>query len=162
MASAMSSASRALVSGVLGFFPTTDLEAELSSVSPFASRSASLSRQNNWKILDTQIKSYNYKFQGTYVGALLKASVLMPNFRVGLVMTACLPVSSALSTLELLAGRVVPVAFDGSTMVEGTVCPTTASSPDAKVRSTLAAGLEKAKTQIKPANRRWKYSIATN
>jgi len=29
------------------------------------------------------------------------------------------------------------------------VCPTTASSPDAEVRGTLAAGLEKAKTQIK-------------
>ena len=55
----------------------------------------------------------------------------------------------ALSTLELLAGRVVPVPFDGSAMVEGTVRPTTASSPNAKVRGILAAGLEKAKTQIK-------------
>jgi hypothetical protein len=39
-------------------------------------------------------------------------------------------------------------------MVEGTVCSTTASSLDAEVCGTLAAGLEKAKTQIKPANRR--------
>ena len=45
--------------------------------------------------------------------------------------------------LELLAGRVVTVPFDGSAMVEGTVCPTTASSPDAEVRGILAAGLKK-------------------
>ena len=64
-------------------------------------------------------------------------------------MTACLPVSPALSTLELLAGRVVPVPFDGFTVVEGTVRPATASSPDAEVRSILAVGLEKAKIQIK-------------
>ena len=64
-------------------------------------------------------------------------------------MTALLPVSPALSTVELLSGRVVPVPFDGSTMVEGIVYPTTASSPDAVVRGTLAAGLEKQKFQIK-------------
>ena len=69
----------------------------------------------------------------------------MPNFQVGFMMMAWLPVSPALSTLELLIGRVVPVPFDGSTVVEGTVCPTTASSPDAEVRGILAAGLEKAK-----------------
>ena len=86
----------------------------------------------------------------------------MPNFRVGLVMMACLPASPATSTWELLAGRVVPVPFDGSTVVEGMVCPTTASSPDAEVRGTLAAGLEKQKLKLKPANRRQKYSIATN
>ena len=34
-------------------------------------------------------------------------------------------------------------------MVEGTVCPTTASSPDAEVRGILAAGLKKAKIQVK-------------
>ena len=55
----------------------------------------------------------------------------------------------ALSTLELLTGRVVSVPFDGSTMVEGTVCPTTTTSPDAEVRGIFAAGLEKAKIQIK-------------
>ena len=60
-------------------------------------------------------------------------------------MMAWLPVSLALSTLELLTGRVVPVPFDGSDMVEGTVRPTIASSPNAKVRGTLAAGLNKAK-----------------
>ena len=60
-------------------------------------------------------------------------------------MTACLPASPALSTLELLAGRVVPVPFDGSAMVEGTVCPTTTSSLDAEVRGISVAGLEKAK-----------------
>ena len=73
----------------------------------------------------------------------------MPNFRDGLTMTACLTASLVLSTLELLASRVVPVPFDGSTVVEGTVCPTTASSPDAEVRGILAAGLEKAKIQVK-------------
>jgi hypothetical protein len=90
------------------------------------------------------------------MGALLKASALTPNFRVGLVMTVCLPASPAISTLELLAGRVVPVPFDGSTVVEGTVCPTIASSPDAEVRGTFAAGLEKAKTQIKTSKSKMK------
>ena len=73
----------------------------------------------------------------------------MPNFRVGFTMTAWLPIFPALSTLELLAGKVVPVPFDGSAMVEGTVCPTTASSPDAVVCGTLAVGLEKQKFQVK-------------
>ena len=59
-------------------------------------------------------------------------------------MTACLPVSPALSTLELLTSRVVPVPFDGSAVVEGTVLPTTASSQDDVVRGTLAVGLEEA------------------
>ena len=49
--------------------------------------------------------------------------------------------------LELLAGRVVTLPFDGSTVVEGTVRPTTASSPDAVVCGTLATGLEKQKLQ---------------
>jgi hypothetical protein len=79
----------------------------------------------------------------------LKASFFVPNFRVGLKMTACLPISPALSILELLAGRVVPVPFDGSAVVEGTVRPTTTSSPDAEVRGILAAGLVKAKIQVK-------------
>ena len=80
----------------------------------------------------------------------------MPNFWVGLMMTACLPASLASSTLELLAGKVVPVPFDGSTVVEGTVRPTTASSPDAEVRGILAAGLEKAKIQIKTSKSKTK------
>jgi hypothetical protein len=46
-------------------------------------------------------------------------------------------------------------------MVEGTVCPTTVSSPDAEVRGILAAGLGKAKTQIKTCiSTTRKYSIA--
>ena len=69
----------------------------------------------------------------------------MPNFRDGLTMMACLPVSPVLFTLELLAGRVVPVPFDGSIVVEGTVCPTIASSPDVEVRGILVAGLAKSK-----------------
>ena len=76
----------------------------------------------------------------------------MPNFWDGLTMTACLPASSVLLTLELLTGRVVPVPFDGSTVVEGTVCPTTASSPDAEIRGIFAAGLDKAEIQIKTSN----------
>ena len=64
-------------------------------------------------------------------------------------MTACLPASPTISTLELLASRVVLVPFDESTVMKGTVRPTTASSPDAEVRGTLATGFEKAKTQIK-------------
>ena len=64
-------------------------------------------------------------------------------------MTACLPVSLALYTVELLAGRVAPVPFDGSAVVEGTVRPTTVSSPDDEVHGILAAGLEKAKIQVK-------------
>ena len=72
----------------------------------------------------------------------------MPNFRVGLTMTTWSPVFPALSTLELLASRVVPVPFDESTVMKGTVRPTTASSPDAEVRGTLAAGLKKAKNSF--------------
>ena len=76
-------------------------------------------------------------------------------------MTACLPVSLALYTVELLAGRVAPVPFDGSAVVEGTVRPTTTSSPDAEVRGILAARLEKAKNsnqnqQIKDRSTRLK------
>jgi hypothetical protein len=50
-----------------------------------------------------------------------------------------------LSTSELLAEGVVPNPFDGSNVVEGTVCPTTASSPDADIRGILATELEKIK-----------------
>ena len=63
------------------------------------------------------------------------------------------PKSPASCTLELLVGRVVPVPFDGSAVVEGMVCPTTASSPDAVVRGTLAAGLEKEKVLNKQINK---------
>ena len=91
----------------------------------------------------------------------MTASFLVPNFRVGLTMTAWLPVFLVLSTVELLAGRVVPDPFDGSTVVEGTVCPTTASSPDAVVRGILAAGLKRKSFKIKPSKstNRVKYSI---
>ena len=71
-------------------------------------------------------------------------------------MTACLPVSLALSTLELLIGRVVPVPFDRSAVVEGMVCPTTASSPDAEVHGILATGLKKAKIQVKTSKSKMK------
>ena len=77
----------------------------------------------------------------------------MPNLRAGIIIRACLPASPALSTLELLAGRVVPVPFDESTVVEGMVCPTTASSPDAEVRGILVAGLKK-KNSSKSLNQR--------
>ena len=71
----------------------------------------------------------------------------MPNLRAGFTIRACLPASPALSTVEQLAGKVVPVPFDESTVVEGMVCPTTASSPDAEVRGTLVAGLKKTSSQ---------------
>ena len=46
-------------------------------------------------------------------------------------------------------------------MVEGTVCTTAVSSPDDEVRGILAAGLRKAKTQIKTCKSTTrKYSIA--
>ena len=77
-------------------------------------------------------------------------------------MTAWLPVVPALSTLELLAGRVVPVPFDRSAVAEGTVHPTIASSPDAEVRGTFVAGLDKAKSKIKTSKSKTKDSIATN
>ena len=57
---------------------------------------------------------------------------------------------------ELLAGQVVTVSFDGSAVVEGTVCPTTASSLDAEVRGIFAAGLENAKIQIQTSKSKMK------
>ena len=81
----------------------------------------------------------------------------MPNLQAGFTTKACLPASPALFTSELLAERVVPVPFDESTMVEGTDCPTTVSSPDDDVCGILAAGLEKAKH--KSVNQIKKYSI---
>ena len=77
----------------------------------------------------------------------------MPNFQGSLTMTALPLVFPASCTLELLAGRVVTIPFDGSAVVEGTVCPTTASSPDAVVRGTLAARLEEEKVSHKQINK---------
>ena len=66
-----------------------------------------------------------------------------------------------LSTSKLLAEGVAPIPLDGSTVVEGTVCTTAVPSPDDEVRGILAAGLGKAKTQIKICNSTTrKYSIA--
>ena len=144
MASTISSALLALISGVLGGFSTIDLGAEPSSVSPLASRSALLQQQVSNDVLDTKITLQLHVFRETYVGALVRASFLAPNLRVGLTMTALLPVSLESYTEELLAGRVVSVPFDGPAVVEGMVLPTTASSQDAVVRGTLAAGLEEA------------------
>ena len=72
----------------------------------------------------------------------------MPNLRAGFVITASLPALVVLSTLELLAEGVapIPIPLDGSTVVEGTVCPTTISSPDDTIRGILAAELEKQNT----------------
>jgi len=80
----------------------------------------------------------------------------MPNLQAGFTTRARLPASPSLLTSELLAERVVPVPFDESTMVEGTDCPTTVSSPDDDVCGILAAGLEKAKHKSKLANRQQK------
>ena len=70
----------------------------------------------------------------------------MPNLRAGFVITASLPASTVLSTSELLAEGVAPIPLDGSTVVEGTVSPTTISSPDDTIRGLLAAELEKQNT----------------
>ena len=67
----------------------------------------------------------------------------MPNLRAGFTTMAYFPASMALFTPKLLAEGVVPTPFDESTVVEGTVRPTTASSPDAEVHDTLVAGLRK-------------------
>ena len=84
----------------------------------------------------------------------------MPNLRAGFVITASLPTSMVLSTSELLAEGVAPIPLNGSTVVEGTVCPTAVSSLDDDVRGTLAAGLGEAKTQIKTCKSTTrKYSI---
>ena len=66
----------------------------------------------------------------------------MPNLRAGFTTMARLPASPVTFTLELLAERVVPVPLDGSTVVEGTVCPTAVSSPDEDIHGNLATGLE--------------------
>ena len=85
----------------------------------------------------------------------------MPNLRASFVITASLPASTVLFISELLAEGAAPIPLDGSTVVEGTVCSTAASSPDAEVHGILAAGLGKAKTQIKTCKSTIrKYSIA--
>ena len=91
----------------------------------------------------------------------MRANPLTPNLRAGLVITASLPASTFLFISELLAEGVVPIPLEGSTVVEGTVCTTAVSSPVDEVRSILAAGLRKAKTQIKTCKSTIrKYSIA--
>ena len=73
---------------------------------------------------------------------------------------ACLPASLALFTSELLAERVVPVPFDGSTMVEGMDSPTIVSSLDDAVCGNFVAGLEKLKTNQNLLTDNEKYSFA--
>jgi len=65
----------------------------------------------------------------------------MPNLRAGFTTKACLLASRAVFTSELLAEGVVPIPLNGSTVVEGTVCPTAVSSLDDDIRGILAAGL---------------------
>ena len=65
-----------------------------------------------------------------------------------------------LFTSELLVEGVAPVQLDGSTVVEGTVCSTTVSSPDDDIHGILAAGLKKAKH--KSANRKQKSTRFQN
>ena len=65
----------------------------------------------------------------------------MPNLWAGFTTKACLLALWVVFTSELLAERVVPVPLDGSTVVEGTVCPTAVSSPDDDIRGILAVGL---------------------
>ena len=81
----------------------------------------------------------------------------MSNLRAGFVITASLPASTVLFTSKLLAEGVAPIPLDGSTMVEGTVCPTIVSSLDDTIRGILAAELEKQNTnqQIEGRNTRF-------
>jgi hypothetical protein len=69
----------------------------------------------------------------------------MPNLRAGFTTRVSLLASPAIFTSELLADGIAPVPLDGSSVVEGTVCPTAVSSPDDDIRGILAAILEKAK-----------------
>src|SRR6185369_16868783 len=91
----------------------------------------------------------------------MRANPLTPNLWAGFVITASLSASTVLFISELLAEGVAPIPLDGSTVVEGTVCPIAVSSPDDEVRGILAARLGKAKTQIKTCKSTTrKYSIA--
>ena len=103
------------------------------------------------------LEAWNSPCLQSHEHSYFRAISLMPNLRAGFTTMACFPTSMALFTSELLTKRVVPVPLDESTAVEGTVCPTTVSSPDADIRGILATGLEKAKH--KSANRRQKCSI---
>ena len=76
-------------------------------------------------------------------------------------MTALPPVFPASLVLELLAARVVPVSFDRSAVVEGMVCPTAASSPDAVVRGILAAGLQSKNFKFKSSKSKMKVLDCT-
>jgi hypothetical protein len=62
-----------------------------------------------------------------------------------------------LFTSELLGEGVAPIPLDGSTVVEGTVCLTTISSPEDTIHGILAAELEKQKInqQIKGRSTRF-------
>ena len=76
----------------------------------------------------------------------MRANPLTPNLRAGFVITASFPASTVLFISELLAEGVAPIPLDGSTVVEGTVYPTTISSLDDTIRGLLAAELEKQNT----------------
>ena len=65
-----------------------------------------------------------------------------------------------LFTSKLHAEGVVSVPLDGSTVVEGTDCPTTVSSPDDDIRGILAVGLEKQNT--KSVNWKQKFLITVD
>ena len=85
----------------------------------------------------------------------------MPNLRAGFAIMASLPASMVLFISELLTEWVAPIPLDGSIVVEETVCTTAVSSPVDEVNGILAAGLRKAKTQIKTCKSTTrKYSIA--
>jgi hypothetical protein len=91
----------------------------------------------------------------------MRANPLTPNLRAGFVIAASLPALTILFISELLTEGVAPIPLDGSTVVVGTVYTTAVSSLDNEVRGILAAGLRKAKTQIKTCKSTTrKYSIA--
>ena len=76
---------------MLGGFCAKGLGAEVTSVVPLASRSASLKVHIRIKnVLDTKVKSTN-KYQETYADALFTASFFMPNLGGGLLIRALPP-----------------------------------------------------------------------
>ena len=106
------------------------------------------------KMYSTQRQPYNYKFsrnlrRGPCQGKLPCTKFSGRPHDDGL--ATCVP---SIMYRRTTRHRVVSVPFDGSAVVEGTVCPTTASSPDAVFRGILATGLEKQKLKSKKAKQK--------
>ena len=73
----------------------------------------------NWSTMHSIYGQIYKQVLETYIDALMTERFLTPNLVGGLTITALPPIFPASLALELLAGRVVPVPFDGSAVVEG-------------------------------------------